>query len=55
MENYNKPNINFIEFRVEESIAGIGSIAEILGNNKSIDEQLFTGSLSKFWLKFLRI
>ena len=54
MKNYNKPNIYFIELRVEESLAGIGSTTVILGNNSSIAEQMFPDNLVSFWMKFLR-
>jgi len=57
MKNYIKPSINYIELRVEESLAGIGSgssITYITDNKKLIDEQMFSGNWLYFWLSILR-
>jgi len=54
MKNYVKPVMNYSELRVEESIAGFGSITDILGNGKPLGDQLFASNWIDFWLKILR-
>lgn len=54
MKNYMKPSIQYIELRVEESLAGIGSSLNNIGRVNWIDEQIFPDIWTKFWLKVLR-
>lgn len=55
MKNYIKPSINYIELRVEESLAGIGSSrTHISGNIQFIEEQSFSDNGLFFWLRILR-
>lgn len=57
MKNYIKPSIKYIELRVEESLAGIGSgyaITYISENKNLIDEQTFSSNWLYFWLRVLR-
>ncbi|SDI00600.1 hypothetical protein [Desulfosporosinus hippei] len=54
MKTYNKPSIKYFELRVEESLAGVGSIPYIPENNRIIEMMLSDESWADFWLKILR-
>ncbi len=54
METYIKPSVTFVELRVEESLAGVGSFSVNQGKNNRINEEVFTENLVSFWMKFLR-
>lgn len=56
MKNYVKPSMKYIELRVEESLAGIGSSMTYTGDLRqdSINEGTVTDIWSNFWLKVLR-
>lgn len=55
MENYSKPSMKYIELRVEESLAGSGSLLfnqdmSLVANNQDI-----SNNWVKFWLKLMRV
>ena len=58
MEKYNKPSMNYVELRIEESLAGFGSlgssVAVIRGNDNSKFDHTFSDNWINVWLKILR-
>lgn len=57
MKKYSKPSIKYVELRVEESLAGNGSILNttILSNDTSkVEPQITFDNMVSFWMKYLR-
>lgn len=55
MKSYIKPTIKYIELRVEESLAGIGSVSRTDMTVNWLDQPTVSdNNWSSFWLRILR-